>query len=414
MHPLPFGRQARRQTTRGALGAAMLTVSTSGAIAQPADPTSPGNAADISCCAPSAIGVPRASGTQPGPVNEAPHANTGASPGDAPPGMVWIPGGEFSMGSTHPLARPDEGPVHRVRVDGFWMDATEVTNAQFDAFVSATGYLTAAERAIDWEVMKTQMPEGAPRPPEAELLPGSLAFTPPDHPVSLRDYSQWWTWTPGANWRHPEGPSSDLEGRDDHPVVHIAYEDALAYCAWAGKRLPTEAEWERAARGGLESSVNVWGDEPVDPTRCNIWTGSFPHSNSSADGFERTAPVRSFPPNSFGLYDMAGNVWEWCIDLYHPMTYSNRIARSDPRAVHLNPKGSDRSFDPRNPYESELRVIRGGSFLCNDSYCASYRPSARMATSPDTSLAHTGFRCVQDAAPRQNTPLADVAPKEAP
>lgn len=404
---------SRRQTTRCALGAAMLTASASGAIAQHADTTTPGKEANISCCAPSAIGPTRAVGAQPGPVNEAPRANTGASLSDAPPGMVWIPGGEFSMGSTDPLARPDEGPVHRVRVDGFWMDATEVTNAQFGAFVAATGYITVAERAIDWEVMKTQVPEGTPRPPEAELLPGSLVFTPPDHPVSLRDYSRWWTWTPGANWRHPEGPSSTIDGRQDHPVVHIAYEDALAYADWAGKRLPTEAEWEFAARGGRDT-INVWGNEPVDASRCNIWQGRFPDTNTSEDGFARTAPVKSYPPNGYGLFDVAGNVWEWCADLYHPGAYARRAAQRDDAAAAINPTGPLASFDPRNPDEPRLMVIRGGSFLCNDSYCASYRPSARMATSPDTSLAHTGFRCVQDADPTRNIPSTDIAPKEAP
>jgi formylglycine-generating enzyme required for sulfatase activity len=312
--------------------------------------------------------------------------------------MVWIPGGEFIMGSTDPLARPDESPVHRVHVDGFWMDATEVTNAQFRSFIDATGYLTVAERAIDWEVMKSQAPAGTLKPPEEELLPGSLVFTPPDHQVALGDYSQWWVWTPGASWRHPEGPSSSINGREDHPVVHIAYEDALAYCKWAGKRLPTEAEWEFAARGGL-NTVNVWGPEPVDASRCNIWQGRFPDVNTSEDGFARTAPVRSYPSNGYGLYEVAGNVWEWCADLYHPNAYSMRASQSGADAA-VNPVGPSESFDPRNPYEPRLIVIRGGSFLCNDSYCASYRPSARMATSPDTSLSHTGFRCVRDPAPQ--------------
>lgn len=310
--------------------------------------------------------------------------------------MVWIPGGEFEMGSRDPLAREDERPTHRVRVRSIWMDATEVTNAQFDAFVQATGYVTVAERPDDWEELQRHLPPGTPKPPEDVFLPGSLAFTPPDHPVALHDATRWWSWMPGANWRHPEGPGSGIVGREDHPVVHVAYEDAIAYCDWAGKRLPTEAEWERAARGGLLSKVNVWGDEPVDPTRCNIWTGQFPHANTAVDGFAGTAPVRSFPPNAFGLYDMAGNVWEWCSDLYHPMTYRDRAVLIDSGGSIEDPKGPARSFDPRNPYEPEIRVIRGGSFLCSDSYCASYRPSARMATSSDTSLSHTGFRCVLD------------------
>jgi len=312
-------------------------------------------------------------------------------------GMVWIPGGEFSMGSTDPLARDDESPVHRVRVDGFWMDATEVTNAQFRAFVEATGYKTVAERPIDWEEMKKQVPPGTPKPPAEELMPGSVVFTPPDHAVNMRDYSQWWSWMNGACWRHPEGPGSTIEGRDDHPVVHIAYEDALAYCKWAGKRLPTEAEWEFAARGGIDGAVNIWGNQPIDSSRANTWQGGFPYDNTLDDGFANAAPVKSFPPNAYGLYDMAGNVWEWCSDLYQQNTYALRAHQLGDNGVAENPTGPAKSFDPRNPYEPEVRVVRGGSFLCNDSYCASYRPSARMASSPDTGISHTGFRCVKDA-----------------
>ncbi|MBX3352307.1 MAG: formylglycine-generating enzyme family protein [Phycisphaeraceae bacterium] len=305
-------------------------------------------------------------------------------------GMVWIPGGEFLMGSVGPLSRPDEGPLHAVRVDGFWMDATEVTNAQFRAFVEATGYVTVAERPLDWDELKKQLPEGTPRLPDEDLLPGSLVFTPPDHAVDLRDASRWWSWVPGASWRHPEGPASALDGRDDHPVVHIAFEDAMAYASWAGKRLPTEAEWEFAARGGLSGKMNVWGDDPVDATRANIWEGRFPFENTLNDGFARTAPVRSFPPNGYGLFDMAGNVWEWSADLYHERAYAARA----PGGVVVNPTGPDESRDARHRHEPALRAIRGGSFLCNDSYCASYRPSARMSTSPDTALSHLGFRCV--------------------
>lgn len=314
---------------------------------------------------------------------------------DVPPGMVWIPGGEFDIGSVDPLARPDERPIHRVRVRGFWIDATEVTNAQFQSFVDATGYLTVAERPDDWEELQKHLPPGTPEPSDDAFLPGSLVFTPPDHPVPLHDATRWWSWMPGASWRHPEGPGSDIAGRDDHPVVHIALEDALAYCAWAGKRLPTEAEWERAARGGLESNVNVWGNESVDPTRCNIWTGRFPDLNTAEDGFRATAPVRSYPPNAFGLYDMAGNVWEWCSDLYRADTYAARASETGTDGVAVNPGGPARSFDARNPYEPEMHVMRGGSFLCNDTYCASYRPSARMASSPDTGMSHVGFRCVK-------------------
>jgi formylglycine-generating enzyme required for sulfatase activity len=323
-------------------------------------------------------------------------------------GMVWIRGGELSMGSTDPLARRDERPVHRVRVDGFWMDATEVTNAQFEEFVKATGYKTVAERPIDWEELKKQVAPGTPKPPAEKLLPGSMVFTPPDHPVDLRAYEQWWTWTTGADWRHPQGPASTIEGKDNFPVVQVAFEDAIAYCKWAGKTLPTEAQWEFAARGGLDHKVNGWGDEPVDPKRCNIWQGHFPDKNTAEDGFAGAAPVKSFPPNGYGLYDMAGNVWEWCSDLYRPDTYALRVAELGATGVAVNPTGPAQSFDPRNPH-SETRVQRGGSFLCNDSYCASYRPSARMACPPDTGMQHLGFRCVMAAKPGEKHEIEAAA-----
>jgi formylglycine-generating enzyme required for sulfatase activity len=317
---------------------------------------------------------------------------------EAPPDMVWIPGGEFSMGSTDPLARPDEQPVHRVRVDGFWMDATEVTNAQFAAFVKATGYVTVAERKVDWEELKKQVPPGTPKPDDAALAPGSLVFTPPAQPVDLRNHQQWWSWVPGANWRHPAGPGSSIEGKDDHPVVQIAWDDAVAYCRWAGKRLPTEAEWEFAARGGLDGKRNAWGDEPVDAKRANTWQGHFPDRNTAEDGFTGTAPVKRFPANGYGLYDMAGNVWEWCSDYYRPDTYARQVlVAGGLQAVIVHPAGPERSLDPRNPLAPESRVQRGGSFLCNDSYCASYRPSARMAAPPDTGMQHVGFRTVLSA-----------------
>lgn len=326
----------------------------------------------------------------------------------APAGMVWVPGGEFLMGSTDPLARPDEAPVHRVRVDGFFMDATEVTNAQFAAFVAATGYRTVAERPVDWQELKKQLPPNTPQPPGAALLPGSLVFTPPDRPIDTRDLRQWWRWTAGADWQHPEGPGSSVDDRQQHPVVHIAYEDALAYARWAGKRLPTEAEWERAARGGLSGARNVWGHEPVGPHRANTWQGEFPHHDSADDGFAGTAPVRSFPPNGFGLYDMAGNVWEWCSDLFRPDTYTRLVANQTRDALIINPAGPEHSFDPRNPHAPESRVQRGGSFLCHDSYCASYRPSARMGAPPDTGMSHLGFRCVADPAQLQSLDRADT------
>jgi len=319
---------------------------------------------------------------------------------DGPPGMIWIEGGEFQMGSTDPLARPDESPVHRVRVDGFWADETEVTNAQFAEFAKASNYKTVAERAVDWEELKKQLPAGTPKPDDKMLLPGSLVFTPPDHPVNLRGHDQWWTWTTGANWQHPQGPASTIEGKDTYPVVHIAYEDAVAYAKWAGKQLPTEAQWEFAARGGLDRKVNAWGNDPVDPKRCNTWQGNFPNNNTQEDGFTLAAPVKSFPPNGYGLYDTAGNVWEWCSDLYRPDTYTRRMLELDqagkkgPDRVVENPSGATQSYDPRNPNSPESRVHRGGSFLCNDSYCASYRPSARMACPPDTGLQHLGMRCI--------------------
>ncbi|MBL9147638.1 MAG: formylglycine-generating enzyme family protein [Phycisphaerae bacterium] len=346
------------------------------------------------CCEPATPpreGVPAAPATT--------SAGASASQASSTEGMVWIPGGEFWMGSpggaADPLARPDESPVHRVRVDGFWMDATEVTNAQYKAFVDATGYVTVAERAVDWEELKKQVPPGTPKPPDEMLKPGSLVFTPPSKPVDLRGYDQWWTWTTGASWRHPEGPNSSIEGKENYPVVHIAYEDAVAYATWAGKRLPTEAEWEFAARGGLDRKRNVWGDEPIDPKRCNTWQGHFPDVNTAEDGFARSSPVKSFPPNAFGLYDMAGNVWEWCSDLYRPDAYARRMLEIGKDGVAVNPTGPTSSYDLRNPSAPVSRVHRGGSFLCNDSYCASYRPAARMACSPDTGLQHLGFRCVK-------------------
>ena len=323
------------------------------------------------------------------------------APSLAPEGMVWIPGGEFSMGSTDPLARPDEQPVHRVRVHGFWADITEVTNAQFAAFVAATGYKTVAERPVDWEELQKQVPAGTPKPADELLLPGSLVFVAPNAPVDTNDVAQWWQWTRGADWKHPDGPGSSIEGRDALPVVQVCYEDAVAYCQWAKKRLPTEAEWEFAARGGREHSVNAWGDDPIDATRANTWQGHFPDRNTGEDHYVGLAPVRSFPPNGYGLYDTAGNVWEWCSDLYRPDTYARQVVIAGNDGITIDPKGPDSSMDPRNPSEPVSRVHRGGSFLCNDSYCASYRVAARMACSPDTGMSHVGFRCVRDAAPQR-------------
>jgi sulfatase modifying factor 1 len=324
----------------------------------------------------------------------------------APPtGMVWIPGGVFRMGSDEERAWDDEHPAHRVRVDGFWLDETEVTNAQFREFVEATGYVTTAERAPSVEEILAQTPPGTPPPPPELMVPGSVVFTPPDKDVPLDDFFQWWNWTPGANWQHPEGPDSDLTGRDDHPVVHVSWDDAVAYAQWKGKRLPTEAEWEFAARGGLDGAPYVWGYDPpsLEKPQANLWTGEFPHKNTAEDGYERTSPVKSFPPNGYGLYDMAGNVWEWCADWYDREAYQRRSRAG----ITDNPQGPDHSIDPQRPFQPQ-RSQRGGSFLCHDSYCHRYRPSARHGCSPDTGMSHVGFRCALSPAHRPQTSDGDA------
>jgi formylglycine-generating enzyme required for sulfatase activity len=286
-----------------------------------------------------------------------------------------------------------ERPAHRVRLSGFFLDETEVTNAQFRAFVAATGHVTMAEKSPDWEELRKQLPPDTPKPPADRLVPGSLVFAPPAAVASLDDASAWWRWTPGACWQHPEGPGSDLAGKDDHPVVHVAWADAAAYSMWAGKRLPTEAEWECAARGGLASKRFTWGDDAPtegDGRRANIWQGTFPTRNAKADGWERTAPARSYPPNGYGLYDMAGNVWEWCSDWYRADAYAGRTG------VTINSAGPLTFWDPAEPLAPK-RVTRGGSFLCHVTYCESYRPAARRGTDADSSFSHTGFRCARDA-----------------
>jgi formylglycine-generating enzyme required for sulfatase activity len=305
-------------------------------------------------------------------------------------GMVWIKGGEFDMGSADEVGRTDEYPLHQVKVDGFWMDVTEVTNAQFQKFVEATGYLTTAEKVPDWEELKKQLPPGTPRPSDSLLVAASLVFTPSATPMPFTNASQLWNWVRGANWRSPQGPGSSIAGKDNHPVVHISWDDANAYAEWAGKRLPTEAEWEFAARGGLIGQPFSWGNEAVDngAYKANTWQGRFPGFNTAKDGFSGTAPIGSFAPNAYGLYDMAGNVWEWCSDWYHADYYVHAKDK-----VSENPTGPSFAYDPSEP-SIPKRVIRGGSFLCHASYCASYRVAARMKSSPDTGLEHTGFRCV--------------------
>ncbi|MBX6313325.1 MAG: formylglycine-generating enzyme family protein [Isosphaeraceae bacterium] len=292
--------------------------------------------------------------------------------------MVWIPGGTFLMGCDDP-DMVDARPWHEVTLDGFWMDQTEVTNEQFAKFVAATGYITTAERALD--------PKDYPGVPTEQLKPSGIVFSPPSQPVPLDNHLQWWRMVPGADWRHPEGPESSIEGREKHPVVHVSWEDAAAYAQWAGKRLPTEAEWEYAARGGLERKHFVWGDElkPEGKWMANIWQGHFPVENKAEDGYSRTAPVGSFPPNGFGLYDMAGNVWEWCADWYQPDYY-----KWSPK---VNPQGPETSHDPMEPGIPK-RVNRGGSFLCSDMYCKRYDPGGRGKGAPDSGASHIGFRCV--------------------
>jgi formylglycine-generating enzyme required for sulfatase activity len=321
---------------------------------------------------------------------------TTGAPGAAPVGMVWIPGGEFSMGLADPRTLPrggreamvDARPVHRVAVDGFWMDITPVTNAAFAAFVEATGYVTVAERPLD--------PKEFPGVPVENLKPGSAVFKNPAGATGLQDHLEWWRWVHGACWRAPEGPGSDVAGRLDYPVVHIAWEDANAYAKWAGKRLPTEAEWEFAARGGLTGKPYPWGTDltPDGAWQANTWQGPFPRANSGADGFAGLAPVGRYPANGYGLHDMAGNVWEWCADWYHHKHYTERAR---PGEVVVNPRGPDRSEDPAEPGVAK-RSTRGGSFLCTDQYCTRYMVGTRGKSEPNSSANHIGFRLVRSAA----------------
>jgi formylglycine-generating enzyme len=311
-----------------------------------------------------------------------------------PPGMVWIAGGEFTMGNNDVRSFPNERPAHRMHVEGFWMDEHDVTNAEFAKFVEATGYVTTAEKRPDWEELKKQLPPGTPKPDDSVLVAGSLVFTPTSQPVPLNDLSAWWRWVPGACWRHPEGSDSNITGRESHPVVQVSWDDAVAYAKWAGKRLPTEAEWEFAARGGLEGKRYIWGNEfrPNGKHMANTWQGLFPVTNTAEDGFIGTSPVKSFPPNGYGLYDMAGNVWQWCSDWYRVDAFTQIATELASKNVCRDTGGPNESWDPTDP-DAPKRVVKGGSFLCSSSYCESYRPSARRGTPPDTGSSHTGFRC---------------------
>ncbi len=298
--------------------------------------------------------------------------------------MVWIPGGEFLMGSNDHYS--EERPAHRVRIDGFWMDRCAVTNAEFARFVEATGYVTLAERPANPDDYPGAIPE--------LLEPSSVVFQAPPGPVDLRNPHNWWTYVRGADWRHPRGPMSSLDGLVDHPVVHVAWEDVAAYARWAGKELPTEAEWEFAARGGLDGAEYAWGDEltPAGEHLCNFWQGTFPWRNLVNDGYEWTAPVGSFPPNGYGLHEIIGNVWEWTADWYREHGAIHRSC-----CTVSNPRGGEESasLDPRQPeIRIPRRVMKGGSFLCAPNYCRRYRPAARMAQPVDTATCHVGFRCI--------------------
>jgi formylglycine-generating enzyme required for sulfatase activity len=326
-------------------------------------------------------------------VNSTSGLQSMAAPSSKTEGMIWIEGGTFSMGADNEQGRRDEYPKHVVKLNGFYMDATEVTNEQFAAFVHATGYITTAEKDVNWDDVKKQLPEGTPKPADSMLKAACLVFVQTTSEVSLQDYSQWWNWKQGADWKHPKGPGSDIAGKEKYPVVHISWDDAMAYCKWAGKRLPTEAEWEYASRGGLKNNIYAWGNTNVDSgkAKCNYWQGIFPYKNDNKDGFAGAAPVRSFAANGYGLFDMAGNVWEWTADLYHHDYYTEfeSIKIAD------NPKGPSVSYDPDEPWVPK-RVMRGGSFLCSETYCSGYRVAARMKTSADSGMEHLGFRCVAD------------------
>ncbi|MDB9823694.1 formylglycine-generating enzyme family protein [Flavobacteriaceae bacterium] len=310
-----------------------------------------------------------------------------------PADMVWVEKKRYLQGAkvNDPYAMNREKPSHHVTVDGFYIDATEVTNKQFEAFVNATNYITVAERPIDWEDLKKDLPPGTAKPHDSVLKPGSLIFNKNvEGVVNMGNFGNWWTWKIGANWRHPQGPKSSIEGKEQYPVVHIAYEDAMAYCKWANRELPTEAQWEAAAQGTNNNTIFTWGNDPkLINQKANTWQGVFPTTNNPLDGYKYISPVKSFPPNSIGIYDMAGNVWEMTSDNYDIDYYKTLAGKSNL----LNPKGAKKSYNPDNPYIQE-KIIKGGSFLCNASYCASYRISAKMGMSPDSGSDHIGFRTV--------------------
>jgi sulfatase modifying factor 1 len=309
-------------------------------------------------------------------------ASAKADSQSSPDGMVWIPSGRFWMGTNR---MEDAQPVHEVKVKGFWMDRTDVTNEDFAQFVKVTGYVTIAERPLDSKEFPNLGPD--------ELAAGSVVFTPPANPISLNDPLAWWRFVRGANWRHPDGPNSDLRGREHYPVVHIAWSDAMAYAKWAGKRLPTEAEWEFAARGGLDRQNYVWGNElhPSGKWKANTFQGHFPDHNTDEDGYAGIAPVASFEPNGYGLCDMSGNVWQWVSDWYRPDYYA-QISRNGSPA--MDPEGPRDSFDPQE-LGVRKRVQKGGSYLCTDQYCERYMPGARGKGDPETATNHLGFRCVR-------------------